>query len=540
MPRPRARPTLLAALAAACLGAPAAAASSPLPIGWPAHLVLGMRDEEHGAADLRAASALEARYHYLSGGVNTGQGWTEWAGGAGSFVTDFAADSYASAFLPVFSLYQLRQSKPGIAIADEAEGDLLNLRTPSTMRAFFAELETFYRRAAEEGGPVVLHVEPDLWGYAQQATSGSDDARTIPARLGGGKALQGLPQNVAGVAQAVVRLRDRLAPNVVLGYHLSIWGTNVDIARADSSDVAVDELAARSAAFYRSLGARFDVVFAEFADRTPGYAREVDGDPGGWWDAADFARHARYLGVVSSLLDRRVVLWQIPLGNRVMRTMNDTPFHYQDNRVEWLLGRDSDAHLAAYERAGVIGLLFGAAQERDTCACDAAGDGITNPPAVNGNDMLSLSPHDDGGYFLRRAAAFTAAGPRPLPAAVTRPARAKPRKHPPVLRVAAATDRRAVRRGGRVSITVRVQALEPATTLVAVQLYRPGATSPTHQVPFRGQRFRRGTTRRLRVRFEVPRDARAGTWKVKVGVFDPDWQRLYLWKEDAASFAVRG
>lgn len=511
-----------AVLVLLALGTASAPAATPLPAGWPGHLALGMRDAENGAADLRATTPLEIRYHYLSGGVNTGRGWTTWASGAGSFVGSFAAESQAAGFLPIFSLYQLRQSQPGIGVADEATGDLLNLRTKATMRAFFTELTTFYQRAAEAGGPIYLQIEPDLWGYVQ--ARGGDDAGAVPAKVAatGLPSLRGLPDTVAGFAKAVVRLRDQLAPNVVLGYHVSIWGTGVDIARSDASEAHVDELAARTVAFYRSLGARFDVLFAEFADRTAGYAKAVDGDLGGWWDEADFARHARFLGNVSSAVNRRVILWQIPMGNRVSQLLDDTPFHYRDNRVEWLLGRDSDAHLTPYLQAGVIGLLFGAAQATDTCACDAEGDGTDN----------------DGGYFRRRAAAYYAAGPRPLPAATRRPAPARKREHPPVLRLTTTTDRTSVRRGRRVVVSVRVHALEPATTLVAVQLYPPGARRPAHQVPFRGERFRANKPRRLRLFFDVPRDAKTGEWRVKVGVFDPDWKRLYLWSENAAAFTV--
>ena len=42
--------------------------------------------------------------------------------------------------------------------------------------------------------------------------------------------MQGLPSNVGGFARAIVKLRDTYAPNVRLGYHLSVWGTGVDIA----------------------------------------------------------------------------------------------------------------------------------------------------------------------------------------------------------------------------------------------------------------------------------------------------------------------
>ena len=46
----------------------------------------------------------------------------------------------------------------------------------------------------------------------------------------------GLADNAAGFAQAIVRLRDRYAPNVVLGYHFSTWATGTDILYADPTD----------------------------------------------------------------------------------------------------------------------------------------------------------------------------------------------------------------------------------------------------------------------------------------------------------------
>jgi hypothetical protein len=69
----------------------------------------------------------------------------------------------------------------------------------------------------------LLHVEPDFWGYMEQRTS-SDNAATVPAKAAetGLPQLAGLPSTVAGFAQAVVRLRDAYAPNVVLGYHISV------------------------------------------------------------------------------------------------------------------------------------------------------------------------------------------------------------------------------------------------------------------------------------------------------------------------------
>jgi hypothetical protein len=255
-------------------------------------------------------------------------------------------------------------------------------------------------------------VEPDLWGYVEQASHG-DDAATVPAQVAstGDGDLRGLPDDVSGFARAVVLLRDRYARNVILGYHLSAWGTKVDVALQDPPNAQVDRLAHRAARFYRSLGARFDVTFAEFSDRDAAFKQIVYGDGGAsWWTAPDFARDARFDRGFSRAAGQRIVKWQIPLGNTLMRAMDDTWGHYRDNRVQWLLGPRGHAHLRRYAAAGVIALLFGGGADGTTCACDGRHDGITNPPPKHGNARRSLSADDDGGYFRAQVRAYYRAG----------------------------------------------------------------------------------------------------------------------------------
>ena len=119
----------------------------------------------------------------------------------------------------------------------------------------------------------------------------------------------------------------------------------------------------------------------------------------------------RLVGGFSRAAGLRIVIWQIPLGNGVMRSMNNTDGHYQDNHVQWLLGGGYRAHLQAYADAGVIALLFGGGAGGTTCACDANGDGVTNPQPVNGNATVATSADDDGGYFKLQAAAYQRDGP---------------------------------------------------------------------------------------------------------------------------------
>lgn len=517
----RARPLLLLLLTclATLLGSQAAARAA-VPAGWPSNrLTLGMRDEENGAGPLRDATRLGARYHYLSGGANTGHGWSGWTQGGGSFVPGFIQDSADHGFLPVFSLYQLRESAPGAGM-EEQQGDLANLANRDTMTAYLKDARLFFQKAGSTGRVAVLQIEPDMWGYIER-----NGGAAVPVEVAstGLPELSGLPNTAAGLAQAFVRLRDRYAPKVLLGYHMSVWGTGEDIALSDPSDSRIDQLAGIAASFYRSLGARFDLIFAEQADRDSGY-REVH-DGGGTdavWTPDDFVRQARFLRGVSAATGRSIVLWQLPLGNA---SQPNTPGHYQDNRVQTFLGAGGAAVRRMYVKAGVIALLFGKAQPDATCACDDDGDGRD----------------DDGGLFKRLANQVSAAGLELLPGGRAQPpSKAAPtRSTAPVVAVKTTVLTRRVTHGGTVRLSVRLTSRSAARLVVAVQLYAPGAgTTPTHQSAFRGQRLRAGVPRTFRVSYRLPAGARPGGWQVKVGLFDPNFRKLLVWRPAAGRFAV--
>jgi hypothetical protein len=361
---------------------------------------IGLTDGPGGAKALKKSAPFEYRYQYLAGG------WPSWNPG-GSFASMYARESFKAHITPVFTLYTIRQSPPGRDNGDEAAADLGNLRNVQTMRAWYSDARLLFKRIAGRHR-VIVHVEPDLWGYVEQAAP-KDESRRVAAAVSstGDSDLRGLPDNVSGFARAVVRLRNKYAPNVRLGYHLSVWGTKTDIALQNPPDRQVDALGRRAARFYRSLHARFDMTFAEFDDRDSGFNQVINGDGGAsWWNAADFRRDVRFDRVYSRAAKQRIVKWQIPLGNTLMLAMDDSWGHFRDNRVQWLLGPNNSKHLRAYARAGVVALLFGGGADGTTCACDAQGDGVTNPPPKNGTKRRSVSADDDGGYFKQRVRAY--------------------------------------------------------------------------------------------------------------------------------------
>ncbi|HEY3543435.1 MAG TPA: hypothetical protein VGK79_12930 [Gaiellaceae bacterium] len=344
---------------AALVASLAALALPPLPHGWPHRLQIGLTE----SPTTHAPAKLGFRYQYLAGGVNTGDGWSTWNPN-GTFASTYVRDSWAHGEIPVLTYYMLLQSSP--SLGDEAATDLGHLRDEQLMQSYWRDVTLLLRRVAGKQ-TVVVHVEPDLWGYLEQANA-----------VAVGRAF----------AQRWIALRNRYAPNVLLAYHMSGWGTKHDIVYEDPPDATVKRYAEQSAAFYRALHARFDVAFEDFSDRDAGFYEQQQGNAKTWFTVADFHRHLLYGATFVKLAKLRLVAWQIPLGNM---HLDDTWGHYRDNRVEWLLGTGSRGHLRAYATAGYVGFLFG-----------GGADGTT-------------SAATDGGYFYARDRAYYAAGPLKLP-----------------------------------------------------------------------------------------------------------------------------
>jgi hypothetical protein len=82
---------------------------------------------------------------------------------------------------------------------------------------------------------LIVHIEPDLWGYihnaARAANSATQSPSLVPAQINTlfasgtteGDALSGLPNTAVGFAKAFIALRNAFAPKVLLAYHVSAW-----------------------------------------------------------------------------------------------------------------------------------------------------------------------------------------------------------------------------------------------------------------------------------------------------------------------------
>jgi hypothetical protein len=141
----------------------------------------------------------------------------------------------------------------------------------------------------------------------------------------------------------------------------------------------------------------FDLLSIDIADRD-------SGGTGVWWDPTNkapnsFSRILRYAALAGETA-RRIVLWQVPIGNQVYQTEDNTAGHYQDNKAQFILGQVAD-----FARAGVVMALIGPGGGEGCHVTDERGDGVSNPAPGSSfqcdrcDKEKSEYADDDGGYL---------------------------------------------------------------------------------------------------------------------------------------------
>ncbi len=355
------------------------------------------------------------RYQYLAGGVNTGgvagdpcganAGWQTWNSPAGQFVTDYIASSVGQKAIPVFSYYEIVQSNPSAGVES---AELTKISTVCTMQAYWADFTVLMQKVGASGAQVVVHVEPDFWGFMEHQSA---DPTTLAAVVASSNNpdLAGLPNTVAGMGLAFLKLRDKYAPSALLAIHASSWGSGVDIASDQRTTVDAAAEADKVVAFIDKAGlvgnplgiTPWDVIFNDVADHDAGYSAN-------WWDRnnvvfPNFTRWLAFMSRMHTATGLPLIEWQVPVGNQYFDTMNNTDGHYQDNRAEYFT-----AHPSQLTGAGIVAVLFGKANTGQTNYWDDKGDGITNPAPISSWQCNLCDNHtstvaDDDGGFLRMA-----------------------------------------------------------------------------------------------------------------------------------------
>lgn len=430
VPAGRRRRGLIAALAAAAVAALAAGvalvlaggddggrtALPPAPPGWPKTLSLGFIDTVDGPAGAaRRLGKGGNTFQVFYGDAAAGEDWSK-DPSQGS-PARFVRDAHRAGLFPYTVYYQLR------ALGQSGRGDdprapelLQTLRSARLMGIYWRNVRRFLKEVGSTDRAAAVSLDSNFWSYLEQhlAVRGGR-ADTVPAKVGvtGLPELRGIPDNLVGIAKGWRALRDRYAPEVLLGYEFDDWAAaDIDIARDGPPIETVVNSARQAAEFFLFVGAN-ELDFGALTVNGDGAQEGQAPNAKYVYSPSEKEALVAFVREFVRVTGIPMVLEGVPVGNTVTKAITDKDFHWRDSWVQWLIGSDDFTGLRKLHDAGVIGVMFGVSfAEGETCPCDAAQDGVTNAGKYA---KRSNSADDDGGYFADRVRALRKAGGLPLP-----------------------------------------------------------------------------------------------------------------------------
>ncbi len=282
-------------------------------------------------------TTLDLHYAVLRG-LPGRNGWSDAPAGGGGFVDAFARSAEAHGTTPMFTLY---------AMAEEDEDNLHVLSDEKYMGAYWAGARLLMQRLGAYGKASVVHLEPDFWGFAQQASPDGTHAVLVKRFASEcGEATEDL----RGMARCLLKLARTYAPHAAVGFHASPWaGTPASTVRflravgADGADLIVTDVADRDAGCWE----RGTDPECQGPSLTGHYLDETNRTSPSFHEELAFAKE------IHDGLGLPVLWWQVPLGvprDRAGGRMD----HYRDNRVHYTFG-----HLGELIDAGGVGAVFG-------------------------------------------------------------------------------------------------------------------------------------------------------------------------------------
>jgi hypothetical protein len=361
-----------------------------------------------------AAAPFDIRYEYISGGLfdgtspcascasgctaaghtcanSSGQGGCAWWGcfqydmnPPGDFVRGFDATAAGASQIPMFTYYEILQTAlAAFSGFQEGKAEATQATSVPLMTRYFADWRFLLQQVGQSRA--ILHVEPDFWGYAEQAGS-SPTALAAAVASANPTDCASQANTIAGMGKCMIAMARKYAPNAIVGLHASAWASNIDVALNTSASLDVAGEANKVATFLAAAGeSDADVVIVEVSDRDAGYYQSIGRST--WWDATnatlpDFHQDFAWVKALTEALGKPALYWQLPVGNA---SQNNTPNHWQDNRVDYFFG-----HVGELAAAHVFGMAFGA----------GAGDQTT--------------PDSDGGHLVSMMNAYASAPAAPF------------------------------------------------------------------------------------------------------------------------------
>jgi hypothetical protein len=113
----------------------------------------------------------EFRYQYLT------RGWQGWGT---DFAHNYMVQSRNNNYFPVFTYYVIF----GFG-GEGVDNEYATVNDAAEMNEYFADFRELMSQCARFDGPVIVHLEPDMYGYMLQKSGGSGDAKTVSAAVSG-------------------------------------------------------------------------------------------------------------------------------------------------------------------------------------------------------------------------------------------------------------------------------------------------------------------------------------------------------------------
>ncbi|MCX8056966.1 MAG: CIA30 family protein [Ignavibacteria bacterium] len=317
--------------------------SIQIPIGLPKYLSIGTATTTSNLSwqTNNGNECWDMGYQYIT------WGWWNWYY---EFIKRFCDDAYRRGYIPVIPLY-LFQTTPNELGCSGSEYDkiLCAINNPNIMTEFWKRFIQMCDEAKRSfAQKVIFHIEPDMLGYLQQRCINENKTPSqIPAFVGDAK----YQNNLIGMHQRMIDLvREHCGSKGLIAFHASLWGNIVSLKDNEEKILDIETLARNTANFLLQLSNDFDLIFMDWSDRDAGFD-EV------WWDkkntsVPNFARVLMFTNYLSNFTKKKIVLWQIPIGNELLPNI---PNQYADNRLDYIFDYPVDI-----AKSGIIALLFGA------------------------------------------------------------------------------------------------------------------------------------------------------------------------------------
>jgi len=210
----------------------------------------------------------------------------------------------------------------------------------------------------------MIDLEADFWGFAR--SYGPVDQVPAQVTAAAPNDCGNQANTVAGLSHCLIAMARKYAPNATVGLHLTCWDHPGNEQKCVKDYVALG-----------AKGADFLVGEVEAGDAAFN-ALPANGGHSSFWSAQKWAAQLAYWKTMAEGVGHPIVVWQIPLGNM---QQNNTPYHYQDDKVDWLF-----SHMDQVAGAHVAALLFGQGSDKST------------------------TPETDGGNLYRKTIAYRNSG----------------------------------------------------------------------------------------------------------------------------------